>query len=220
MRPATPRLILLDDGESMEGEVMRLREQVTVVGRNDGQVRLPHDPLVSGKHAEIVREGSGTASRWILRDLGSSNGTFVCCSKTVLRPDRLIILGSRRYRFRLPQPATKPATAAGPTQMVDTAPIMDQMWPALVETTQPDSNAQILLAGMALSVGRPGCGHRIELDDPFIAAHHAEIRRESSGDWVIEAKPSRNGIWVQIRAIRLSEMCRFQCGEQRFLFVV
>lgn len=219
-RPPTPRLTLLDDGASTEGEVVRIRDQVTVIGRNDGQIRLPHDALVSGKHAEVVREGSGVASRWILHDLGSSNGTFVCCSKTILRPDRLIMLGSRRYRFRLPQAAARQGAAAPTTLMADTGNLAEQMWPALVETTQPDSKSQILLAGMSLSVGRPGCGHRIELDDPLIASHHADIRRENSGDWVIEAKPSKNSIWVQIQAIRLSNMCRFQCGEQRFLFVV
>jgi len=220
VRPPTPRLTLLDDGSLTIGEIVRLREQTTLIGRTEGHIRLPHDPLVSSKHAEVIREGSGAACRWILRDVGSSNGTFVCCAKTVLKPDRLIILGSRRYRFRLPQAGAQPDTSDPATLMVDTSPIRDQIWPVLIEATQSGSALQIALPGYELSVGRPGCGNQIELDDPLIAPRHATIRRDTSGEWRIESKPSTNGVWVQISSLRLSEMCRFQCGEQRFLFVI
>ena len=44
-----------------------------VIGRDPGcRVRVP-DPLVSRRHAELSYAGG----RWVLRDLGSSNGTFV-----------------------------------------------------------------------------------------------------------------------------------------------
>ena len=58
IRPLVPRLTLLDDGDLTGGETIRLREAVTVIGRTEGDIRLPHDPLVSGRHAEIVREGA------------------------------------------------------------------------------------------------------------------------------------------------------------------
>ncbi|MFM9058303.1 MAG: hypothetical protein ACKOSQ_04150, partial [Planctomycetaceae bacterium] len=54
-RPPVPRLTILDDGEQACGQTVRLREEVTVIGRTDGDVRLPHDMLVSTRHAEIVR---------------------------------------------------------------------------------------------------------------------------------------------------------------------
>jgi pSer/pThr/pTyr-binding forkhead associated (FHA) protein len=220
VRPPTPRVTVLDDGDTVQGEIVRLREQATLIGRNEGHIRLPHDPLVSSKHAEIVREGAGQACRWILRDLGSSNGTFVCCSRTVLRPDKLLILGSRRYRFQMPQ-AGKAAAAGDPgTLMLDTASAAAAAWPMLVETTQPHSQSPIRLTATELSVGQAGSGNHIELVDPLIASCHATIRRTAAGEWWIEAKPSRNGVWVQVGTIALTEMCRFQCGEQRFLFVV
>jgi pSer/pThr/pTyr-binding forkhead associated (FHA) protein len=222
IRPAVPRLTILDDGELTTGETLRLRDQTTLIGRNDGLIRLPHDPLVSGRHAEIIREGAATPYRWVLRDLGSSNGTFVCCSGTVLRPDRLIILGSRRFRLQLPMALKAEIAAVDGTLMMDGRHLLQQAAPTLVETTNPDpgKRLEIPLSRPFLTLGRPGCGKDIELDDPLIAAFHAQIAQSSAGEWRIEAKPSKNGVWVQVSSIRLSGTCRFQCGEQRFLFVI
>jgi len=225
VRPSVPRLTILDDGELTVGEIVRLREHTTAIGRNAGTIRLPHDPQVSAKHAEILREGSIAPYLWSLRDLDSSNGTFVCCSKTILRPDRLLILGSRRFRFRLPLSATAVAADASSLQhpntlLMDTKNVTANLWPALVESANPVNSAEIVLRGPSLSVGRPGCGNDIELDDPLIAQHHAQITRDLLGEWRIEARSSKNGIWVQISAIQLTNICRFQCGEQRFLFVL
>ncbi|MEI8071525.1 MAG: FHA domain-containing protein [Planctomycetota bacterium] len=225
VRPSVPRLTILDDGELTVGEIVRLRERTTAIGRNTGAIRLPHDPQVSAMHAEVVREGSGPPYLWSLRDLGSSNGTFVCCSKTILCPDRLLILGSRRFRFRLPLLATTVASDASSPQhsstlQMDTEDVATHLWPSLVESVNLGQSAEIVLRGPNLSVGRPGCGNDIELDDPLIAQHHAQITRDLSGEWRIESRSTKNGIWVQISAIQLTNICRFQCGEQRFLFVV
>ena len=218
MRPATPRLTLLDDGESVSGEVIRLRETVTVIGRSDGDVRIPHDSLISKKHAELIREGTGLHSQWLLRDLDSANHTFVSCSTSLLQPNRLILLGSLRFRF---QPPGAPIAAAGPVEATSRADVpKDQLglWPALVATTSTGPDGIVPLSGISLTVGRPGAGNDIEIDDPLIAARHALITRQPSGQWQIKAMPSRNGVWVQIKTVRLTSLCRFQCGEQRFLF--
>lgn len=217
-RPAVPRLTILDDGDATQGEVVRIREPVTLIGRTEGAVRLPHDPLVSGRHAEIVRDGAAAPYRWVLRDLGSSNGTFVRCDQTVLRPDRLIILGSRRYRFRVPAAAAA-ATADMGTMVMDTRQMLQSAVPALVETTRAGV-PEIPLSKPMLSIGRPGCGNDIEIDDPLLAPYHAHVIRQPSGEWQLQATRSKNGVWVQISAMRLAHSCRFQCGEQRFLFVV
>lgn len=221
-RPPVPRLILLDDGTGDSGETIRLRDQVVSIGRTEGTVRLPHDPLVSSKHAEIIREGNAAPFKWVLKDNGSANGTFVRSSKSLLRPDRILILGSRRFRFRasaaVPQSAHAPQHAG--TVAVDTRGIGVTSWPALIESLNTSSPLELQLKKEVLSVGRPGAGNDIELDDPCIAKHHAQISRNSAGEWHIEATPSKNGVWVQINAIRLTSTCRFQCGEQRFLFSI
>lgn len=103
--------------------------------------------------------------------------------------------------------------------IMDTRQALQQSTPALVETTRADT-PEIPLTKNLLSIGRPGCGNDIELDDPLIAPYHAQLIRQPSGEWQLQAAPSKNGVWAQISAIRLSNACRFQCGEQRFVFVV
>jgi len=220
LRPMTPRLTILDDGESLNGETVRLREPVTVIGRSDGDVRIPHDSLVSKRHAEVVREGSGPQCHWLLRDLGSANHTFVSCSVSLLLPDRILILGSRRFRFRPPTAgAAESRAGVEGTSLADLPHDVASLWPSLVETTSDSPTGCISLSGVSLKVGRPGAGNDIEMDDPLIAKHHAVIARRATGEWEIKALPSKNGVWVQIKTVRLSAVCRFQCGEQRFVFM-
>ncbi len=219
IRPLVPRLILLDDGEQATGETLRLRDSVTRIGRTEGDVRLPHDPLVSARHAEIIREGSARPHRWLLRDLGSSNGTFVRCGRTILDSERLVLLGSRRFRFQPPAPPAAAAAASAGTLAVDLAGLQPS-WPALVETGPATGGLELPLTGPDLSLGRPGAGNAIEIDDPLLASRHARIIRDPAGRWVLEALPSLNGVWAQVTAVHLSALCRFQIGEQRFLFVV
>jgi len=220
IRPLVPRLVILDDGEQTSGETVWLRDPATVIGRSEGEIRLGHDPLVSGRHAEIVREGTGRPHRWVLRDLGSANGTFVRCARTPLRPDAIIILGSRRFRFRPPQATGTAVAVPTGTMMADVAGLHASAWPALVETTQAREPLEIILPGADLSVGRPGHRNAIEIDDPLLAATHARIFRQLSGQWMLEALPSVNGVWGQVQAIALAPVSRFQVGEQRFLFIV
>lgn len=199
IRPPVPRLTLLDDGQDVEGETIRLRDAVTLIGRGEGQVRLPHDPLVSTRHAEIVREPHGRSHRWLLRDLGSANGTFVRCARAVLRPAAALILGGRRFRFR---PAGGAADSAA----------------AVLSEATPAGGLELVLAGSEIVVGRGGPGTTLAVDDPLLAGRHARLTRGTDGTWRIEALPSRNGVWVEVSAVHLAPACRFLVGEQRLLF--
>lgn len=221
-RPPVPRLIILDDGEQAIGQTVRLREEVTVIGRTEGDVRLPHDLLVSTRHAEIVRRGRPDACRWMLRDLGSSNGTFVACTRAPLRPDRLVMLGSRRYRFCPAQRPEPTGSTAGGTMMFHVAAAAAEAWPSLVEVGRPSGGVavDIPLRGDRLVVGRRGGANDVAIDDPLVAPRAAQIFRDAAGAWHIEAQPSRNGLWMQVVDVELASMCRFQVGEQRFLFMV
>lgn len=222
LRPPVPLLTILDDGELSTGQTLRLRDETTVIGRADGDVRLPHDPLVSGRHAEIVRRGRPGDFRWLLRDLGSTNGTFVACTRAPLRPDRLLLVGGRRYLFR-PPPESPAAAGSGGTLSADMAASGVESWPALLEVGRAAAGrpVEIPLRGTNLVVGRAGAGNDVGLDDPLVAAQAARIFVDAAGGgWQIEALPSRNGLWMQILEVVLAPTCRFQVGEQRFLFVV
>ena len=217
-RPPVARLVVLDDGESTAGEIVRLRDQVTVIGRIDGHVTLPHDSLVSGRHAEISREGQGQSCKWILRDAGSSNGTYVCCSKAPLRFDRRIILGSRVFRF-LPRGGAEPAQAGEGTRAFGSLEAVGGSGPKLVEVTGGPAALEIEFDRSPFTIGRPRSGSDFEIDDHLLASRHVAFVRLPNGDWQIEPLSSRNGVWVQIQSIPLTAVCRFQCGEQRFLFL-
>lgn len=217
-RPPVPLVTILDDGTATTGETVRIREPVCLIGRTEGTIKIPHDPLVSARHAELVRQGLEQPYTWHLRDVGSTNGTFVCCKKAPLRPDRIIILGSRRFRPHLPGVGPE-SLAAGHTLPLSAAAGLSG-WPMLVETTMPVNPVCIRLVGSRLSVGRPGFGNQIELDDPLLANVHAVITQTEDGTWWIQATPSRNGVWIQVRSVELTESCRFQCGEQRFIFML
>jgi predicted component of type VI protein secretion system len=61
------------------------------------------EPTVSRRHAELRGDGG----RWLLRDLGSRNGTRVnglrVLEETEVRPGDRIALGEARYRLALPR---------------------------------------------------------------------------------------------------------------------
>src|SRR5207244_10614612 len=67
-RPPMALLVILDDGRQ-DGERVRLRGDRTVIGRSEGDVRIPHDLAISGRHAELVRQKTGHGHRWFLADL-------------------------------------------------------------------------------------------------------------------------------------------------------
>jgi hypothetical protein len=72
----------------------------TTLGRDDANGIVLADPSISGRHASIER----TARGWLVRDLGSTNGTAIG-SRTVdtrgatLRPGDELRVGAVRFRF-------------------------------------------------------------------------------------------------------------------------
>jgi len=69
------------------------------------------------------------------------------------------------------------------------------------------------------ATGRPGFDNHVEIDDQLLASLHAVFTQAADGTWWVDAMPSRNGVWIQVRAVKLSDSSRFQCGEQRFVFM-
>ena len=70
------------------------------VGRLEGcDLRLSHDS-VSRVHAELFRDGG---DGWLLRDLGSTNGTQVNGSRIIgtvaVRPGDRVVFGSSAFRL-------------------------------------------------------------------------------------------------------------------------
>lgn len=68
----------------------------TVIGRERADVSIGDDPFLSTRHA-IIAEVSG---RFVLRDLGSRNGTYVRIRGEVeLRPGDFLMVGGQVFRL-------------------------------------------------------------------------------------------------------------------------
>src|SRR5262249_62385494 len=75
-RPPMALLCILDDGKE-DGEWLRLRADRIIIGRSEGDIIIPHDPMISGRHAELARRPDQGRYRWHLTDLQSTNGTYL-----------------------------------------------------------------------------------------------------------------------------------------------
>jgi len=74
---------------------VRITDVRTTIGRAEDNAVPLSDPGISGRHAEIVAQGGG----FVLRDLGSSNGTFVNgrpVTETPLYAGDEIVVGTTR----------------------------------------------------------------------------------------------------------------------------
>lgn len=93
----TARLRLIQEGGG-EGEVYKLETDETIVGRNQGDIRFPHDGYMSGRHARIVRQGEN----YVLVDERSKNGTFKKIDGEVpLKSGDVILVGKQLFRFEV-----------------------------------------------------------------------------------------------------------------------
>ena len=94
------------------GEVLTVADRAVRVGRKPGNDLVLADEKTSGVHAEIVPEGD----RHVLRDLGSTNGTFLDgkrVTELVLTPGDIVTFGRLRVKFRRDGEAAGAATESG-----------------------------------------------------------------------------------------------------------
>lgn len=216
-RPDVPRLTILNDGSLEDGEVTYMRTDRMTIGRAKGDIQIAHDAAMSASHAELRRIDLGGRHVWGLRDLGSSNGTFVRCRSVTLRANTMLLIGSKRYLFEVP-PEVDYLDELGKTALIGHP--LENALPGLVELS-PGKDAALNrfpFHSQRISIGRPGFGNDIELNDLCVAKVHAVITCEKSGDWHMQSQPSLNGLWAKINSVKLTDGCLFQCGEQRFRF--
>ncbi|MFD5822200.1 FhaA domain-containing protein [Nesterenkonia xinjiangensis] len=97
----TPSVVAVLDHEGRQHPV---RAEGTVIGRSTSADLTIPDTGVSRRHLEVFRDGR----RWIARDLGSTNGSYVDGEQLIGSHDQvelfdgaLISLGNARLRFRL-----------------------------------------------------------------------------------------------------------------------
>lgn len=133
-----------------EGEVVKLAGERLSVGRTKKNLLALADASVSGEHAEIVRRGDA----WFVRDLMSSNGTFVEGEKVKereLKSGQTVRFGLVDARFCIGKakdfsPPTAAAEDDGASE-ADTAPM-----------TLGDAGGALDDAAFAVHAGAPKAG--------------------------------------------------------------
>jgi pSer/pThr/pTyr-binding forkhead associated (FHA) protein len=221
LRPPLALLTVLDDGDET-GEVLRIRNAVFVIGRVEGDLTVAHDTGMSGRHAELSRRFENGAYRWYLKDLQSTNGTFVRAATVVLYPQQELLIGGRRYRFDAAAPA-QPA-ASVPTQVEGTrkfqalspAELAAASLPTLVDLSTAGEARRFPLTAQEHWLGRDPRQCSIVVDDPMVDRKHARVYRDGKNRWMIANANSLNGLWARVTEIPLERGGQFQCGEQRF----
>jgi pSer/pThr/pTyr-binding forkhead associated (FHA) protein len=110
------RLLLLSEG--FNGRTYELKVEKTTVGRvSDNAFEIP-EASVSSHHAEILLRGEDI----VIRDLGSTNGTFINGEKiteAVLKPGQILRFGTVELRLDTgdtPPAGAKPIGATSTTQ--------------------------------------------------------------------------------------------------------
>jgi len=123
--PGVPPLPTMEDADAGPVVAMLTNEQgpspdirvtptTITIGRRAGNTLVfPNDAYISGKHAEIATDATGT----YLTDTGSTNGTFVNGQRLVVGERQLLLegdevqLGQTRYRFTPVAPVETPTEA-------------------------------------------------------------------------------------------------------------
>ncbi len=195
-RPPVPRLIAVDDDHTTDGECFRLRAAETTLGRRDATLLFAGDADMSASHARITRECTAQQRYiWRLIDNGSTNGTFVRITKTILRHDDQIRLGRTLVRWR--------SNAEGVDLHI------------VVESEQPRRIP--IDAKRPFVIGREASHADVMISDVTVDPAHARLHFEADG-WVIEDLQSLNGTWQRIDSHDLLARDEFLLGEQRFRF--
>ena len=94
------RLVLLSEG--FTGKTYELKAESTTVGRVDDNTFEIPDPSISSHHCEILLRGSDV----VVKDLGSTNGTFINgekISESALKPGQILRLGMVEMRLETGQ---------------------------------------------------------------------------------------------------------------------
>ncbi len=107
--------------QSMAGRSVDLGERTTI-GRVEDNTFQIAEPSVSSRHCEILLQGSEV----LVKDLGSTNGTFINGEKIterILKPGQTLRLGNVELKLDAPG---APGAPASPSTPAPSAPLRQQ----------------------------------------------------------------------------------------------
>jgi ABC-type multidrug transport system ATPase subunit len=185
-----PPLVVRGQG----GEVTLTPGRVYRIGR-DPDADIPVDaPVVSWQHAQLL----AVAGQWLLRDAGSTNGTF----SGGLPVRRMQVTGSVQVRLGHPEdgpllscsiPGAGPASLPGAGPAPATHPAT-ALWPGYPgQARQPTGVTRVL--DRVLHIGRGG-DNDVVIADLKVSRRHAELRGLGGGRFQLTDAGSHNGTFV------------------------
>ena len=223
LRPPMAVLCIFDD-DFDDNEKIRLRSGETTIGRRECDIVIPHDRMMSSKHAKIIRKYDDGMYRWFLKDLQSTNRTMLKVRAGKLKHNAEILIGTYRYRFSAaPQGAPTPEEVATDDEPMHTmgfksvAPedLLKQK-PSLIRITPEGEKDVFAFDSNDVVVGSSAPSSVVISDDPMISKAHVRIYQDAHRRWQLKDLNSRNGIWIAIDTFELDKNAQFQLGEQRF----
>jgi pSer/pThr/pTyr-binding forkhead associated (FHA) protein len=163
-----------------------------VAGRDEGIILFPEDDTVSPAHARFFyNEG-----RLFVKDLGSTNGTFVRLTAPVqVKRDDRIICGEQLFLFDEGTTVEPEADTDG-TYFFGT-PISNWYF-RLTQVLKGGRPGAVHVARKPkVTIGRENCDFSFP-DDKFMSHKHSVVEHRDSACWLSDAG-SRNGTFLMLR---------------------
>jgi hypothetical protein len=221
-RPPVPVLTVFDDGKT-DGECIRIRDHRFIIGRTEGDLRIPLDGRISARHVEIIHQLVGGLHHWAITDLQSTHGMFVRVSRTVLADKAEFLVGNGRYRFDGPQidAGQRVDQVASEAAFSETHGLNEGASPfrpaAVTELIGKEIGNRALLVKDEYWIGSDASCAICRPDDPFCEPRHVRLYRGGSrGGWHAEHHKTPNGLWLRMSQLTVESTAQFQIGEQRF----
>ena len=193
VQPAGLAKLVLVKADTGDGLAYQLSGTEHVVGRTEGAILFPEDPLLSPRHANFLyRDG-----KLFVSDEASTNGVFI----RIHTPARLesgaaFLVGEQLLQIEALAPDFGPQPDAEGTYFYASPKRASKM--RLIQRIRGGDIGLIVRArGDSITLGREGNDVNFP-DDPFISGRHAEVSISQDGGFVITDLGSKNGTFVRI----------------------
>jgi pSer/pThr/pTyr-binding forkhead associated (FHA) protein/RNA polymerase subunit RPABC4/transcription elongation factor Spt4 len=176
-----------------DGLAYQLSGTEHIVGRTDGAILFPDDPLLSPRHANFFyRDG-----KLMVHDEGSQNGVFIRVhAPTRIESGAAFLIGEQLLQIEALAPDFGPQPDAEGTYFYASPKRASKM--RLIQRLRGGDIGLIVRArGDSVTLGREGNDVNFP-DDPFISGRHAEVAITPDGAFVITDQGSKNGTFVRI----------------------
>lgn len=190
------QLVALDNMSPRGVRTLLMRKQLTLIGREADNDFILDDERISRHHAEI-RMDHGVA---VLLDYGSMNGTLInrqmVTQPVPLKPDDIVDLGMRSYRFELIEGPfatyeveTTKMPGTGGMNRRQTVPPIDP--PFLVAINGELTGSRWELLEPITTIGRDA-SCQIRLPDSTVSRRHVQVMRQTDGYYASDVESTNN----------------------------